>query len=72
MSTALLSTTTVLISVTDFNDNDPEFMEGFYEITLSESVAIGTTSSILVDEVTDMDSGSNAAISYSVAGTSKL
>ena len=67
----LLSSTIVLISVTDINDNDPQFMEESYGITFFENSIIGTTDSTFVGEVTDLDSGSNALLSYSVAGTSK-
>ena len=66
-----LSVTVVLISITDVNDNDPEFMQDSYSIILFENSTIGTTDSTLVGEATDDDSGSNAMLSYSVAGTSK-
>ena len=66
-----LSVTVVLISITDVNDNDPEFVQDSYSIVLLENSTIGTTDSTLVGEATDDDSGSNALLSYSVAGTSK-
>ena len=67
----LFSSTIILISITDVNDNDPEFISGDYEITFFENATIGTIDSTLVGEVTDLDSGTNALLSYSVAGTSK-
>ena len=67
----LCSSTTVFISITDFNDNDPEFMQGSYGVTFFENSTVGTTDSTLVGEAMDIDSGSNALLSYSVVGTSK-
>nr|CAB3264690.1 protocadherin-11 X-linked [Phallusia mammillata] len=61
-STALTGTATVQISVTDSNDNQPEFPQDSYVREIPESMQPGS----LVIQVTasDLDAGSNADIEY--------
>lgn len=50
------------IRVVDANDNNPEFQNSSYEISVRESVAKGTV--LLQVKATDRDSGSNGLIVY--------
>lgn len=59
------STVTVNVAVEDVNDNAPSFVDAQYSATLPESSAPG--SSVVQVEAEDRDSGSNAAIVYSIA-----
>ncbi|KAI6657178.1 protocadherin Fat 4-like [Oopsacas minuta] len=59
------STATVLISIGDVNDNPPTFLETSYNIQVLETIPIGTT--ILAVQAIDLDSGTNALLSYEIA-----
>ena len=59
------------VSVSDVNDNSPQFSQAEYNFTLSESSPIGTMVTVLSGSVTDADSGSNAAITFNPIGTSE-
>ena len=63
-STPLKNITTILITVLDDNDNDPQFRETLYATEIDEDIAIGK--SILKVEAFDSDEGVNAVISYSL------
>ena len=52
----------VSIQVTDMNDNPPEFLEYFYNITVSEATAIATE--IFRVTTTDKDSDVNMGVNY--------
>lgn len=54
----------VLISVTDQNDNDPQFVQNHYYYTLREDVAIG--SMVLQVSASDADEGTNGHVTYSL------
>ena len=58
----LSSLATVVVIVTDVNDNPPEFEQTVYSLSVSESASVGTK----VGQVfaTSRDSGVNAAITY--------
>ena len=55
---------TVFITVTDDNDNQPEFSMSNYVAAIDESIAVG--SSVLRVTATDRDEGTNALFSYSI------
>ncbi|KAG7212572.1 hypothetical protein KM043_012871 [Ampulex compressa] len=68
------ATATVILTITDVNDNDPYFDPKSYEAVVSEDdppvsvfedAPIGTT--ILVVSATDSDVGKNAQVTYSLA-----
>ena len=63
-SPELYSTAEVLIEVIDENDNDPEFSQMFYQVQIPESTPFG--SQILILEATDIDSGTNSELVYSI------
>ena len=52
----------VNITVTDMNDNGPEFTEASYNVTVHENVTIGTA--ILTLKAVDADTGKNGEIVY--------
>ena len=52
------------ITVTDQNDNDPEFEETSYQHTIPESMGIGST--VITVHADDRDEGANAEIQYSM------
>ncbi|XP_033127144.1 protocadherin Fat 4-like [Anneissia japonica] len=56
------------ITVTDANDNEPIFETSAYDVSLNESVLVGTT--VIQVRATDADIGSNAAITYSLKESS--
>ncbi len=58
------ATTTIDITVIDYNDNPPIFLMPNYLIQIDEDVTIGST--ILVVEATDIDSNDNALIQFSI------
>jgi len=60
----LFSLTTVLVSVLDVNDNDPQFINTPYTAAIPENTPPGT--SVLTVEATDADEGINSIISYSI------
>ncbi|CAH1783761.1 unnamed protein product [Owenia fusiformis] len=59
----LQSNTTVDVFILDYNDNAPIFSNGSYFISISESASFA---SVLVVMATDLDSGENGNISYSL------
>lgn len=61
---ALSGTTSVLIKLSDVNDNKPVFKENFYRLTVSESAPIGTC----IGRITayDNDIGENTEMDYSI------
>lgn len=61
---ALSGTTSVLIKLSDVNDNKPVFKESLYRMTVSESAPTGT--SIGKIKAYDNDIGENAEMDYSI------
>ncbi|GFN75003.1 fat cadherin [Plakobranchus ocellatus] len=59
-----LVSTDVKIVVLDENDNVPKFEKPTYDLEISESAAVGTT--LLSVRATDLDTGNNARIRYSI------
>ncbi|KAG9329403.1 hypothetical protein JZ751_005385, partial [Albula glossodonta] len=57
----------ISIIVLDINDNAPVFDKQKYSVTLSENVQIGT--SVIKVNATDLDSGDNGAVEYSLGET---
>ncbi|XP_039695877.1 cadherin-19 [Pteropus medius] len=66
---ALSGTTSVLIKLSDINDNKPIFKESLYRMTVSESAPSGT--SIGKIEAYDNDIGENAEMDYSIEDDSQ-
>ena len=60
------STVTVYINVKDVNDNSPEFKRSTYTTSVPENIVPGA--GILDLEATDLDSGDNGRIQYSIIG----
>ncbi|XP_006892823.1 PREDICTED: cadherin-19 [Elephantulus edwardii] len=60
----LTGTTSVLITLSDINDNKPIFKKNFYRLYVSESAPIGTSIGTLV--AFDSDIGENAEMDYSI------
>ncbi|TRY73630.1 hypothetical protein TCAL_01930 [Tigriopus californicus] len=63
-SPKLSATTTLSVSVSDVNDNQPLFESSFYEAALPEDKRIGEC--FLKVLATDLDCGSNSEIEYSI------
>ncbi|KAG8521176.1 Cadherin-19 [Galemys pyrenaicus] len=61
---ALSATTSVLIKLSDVNDNKPIFKESLYRLTVSESAPTGTSIGKIM--ASDNDIGENAEMDYSV------
>ncbi|XP_043545771.1 protocadherin Fat 1a isoform X3 [Chiloscyllium plagiosum] len=59
------ASTKVIIDVIDMNDNAPEFKQSSYKASVSENVPVGT--SVLTVSATDVDSGENGYVTYSIA-----
>ncbi|KAM6167998.1 cadherin-19 [Erethizon dorsatum] len=59
---ALSGTASVLIKLSDINDNKPIFKDSFYRLTVSESAPTGTTIGIIT--ASDNDVGENAEMDY--------
>ena len=59
------TTFTLIVNITDENDNPPVFVQDIYTTTVMESVPIGTT--VLTVSATDDDSGVNSVIIYFIA-----
>lgn len=53
-----------LYQYSDVNDNPPEFPQLWYEVVVSEGVAVGTQ--ILEPKAMSKDSGKNAKLSYQI------
>ncbi|XP_058133856.1 cadherin-19 isoform X2 [Dasypus novemcinctus] len=60
----LSGTTSVLIKLSDINDNKPIFKESFYRLTVSESAPTGTSIGKIM--AFDNDIGENAEMDYSI------
>lgn len=58
-------TTTVLLSLTDVNDNAPSFAKSFYSQLVNEDVAIGEE--VITVKATDPDFETNGELVYSIA-----
>ncbi|XP_072920653.1 protocadherin Fat 1a isoform X7 [Hemitrygon akajei] len=59
------ASTKVIVHVIDMNDNAPEFKQSSYRSTVSENVPVGT--SVLTISATDVDTGENGYVTYSIA-----
>uniref|UniRef100_A0A673HL87 Protocadherin Fat 3-like n=1 Tax=Sinocyclocheilus rhinocerous TaxID=307959 RepID=A0A673HL87_9TELE len=70
METVSGMTAKVQITVEDANDNCPVFTSTSYEVSINESVPIGT--SILTVSAVDDDKGDNGCITYSIASLQPL
>ncbi|XP_051003157.1 cadherin-19 [Acomys russatus] len=68
-SGALSATTTVLIKLSDINDNKPIFKESFYRFTVSESAPNGTSLGKIM--AYDDDIGENAEMDYTIEDDSQ-
>uniref|UniRef100_A0A673FPV6 FAT atypical cadherin 1a n=1 Tax=Sinocyclocheilus rhinocerous TaxID=307959 RepID=A0A673FPV6_9TELE len=55
----------VIINVIDMNNNSPEFKQTSYKASIDENMPIGT--SVLTVKATDLDSGENGYVTYSIA-----
>ncbi|XP_043928134.1 protocadherin Fat 3 isoform X2 [Protopterus annectens] len=62
--------TQVLVKVIDANDHTPEFRQLTYEVSVNESIPVG--SSILTVLATDQDRGENGYVTYSIASLNPL
>ncbi|XP_044201132.1 protocadherin Fat 4-like [Thunnus albacares] len=58
------STATLLVQVSDINDNVPKFSEAEYEVEVLETESVGK--SVLSLSAVDPDEGSNGSITYSI------
>ena len=63
------SHTKVIVNLTDENDNYPQFSKIFYNVTVSESLKIGTQ--IIKVSAYDKDIGKNGKINYSITSGDK-
>lgn len=61
----LSSTTMVMCSVLDDNDNPPEFMQSSFRISIPENLPPGV---IHTAQASDPDHGENGTIHYSIVG----
>uniref|UniRef100_A0A8C3WNH2 Cadherin 19 n=1 Tax=Catagonus wagneri TaxID=51154 RepID=A0A8C3WNH2_9CETA len=66
---ALSGTTSVLIKLSDINDNKPIFKDSLYRLTVSESLPIGTSIGKIM--AYDNDIGENAEMDYSIEDDSE-
>ncbi|XP_038141914.1 protocadherin Fat 3a isoform X2 [Cyprinodon tularosa] len=60
----------VQITTQDANDNTPKFSQPFYEVSVNESVPVGTK--ILTVSAADEDKGENGYITYSIHSVEQL
>ncbi|CDQ67801.1 unnamed protein product [Oncorhynchus mykiss] len=60
--------TKVIIDIIDVNNNAPEFQQTSYKATVDENVPVG--SNVLAVKATDLDSGENGYVTYSIANVS--
>ena len=63
-STSGYSEAIVFITLSDANDNTPQFNNDSYYVTVSESLALGSV--LIKVEASDKDSGMNAEIEYTI------
>uniref|UniRef100_A0A3Q1FX63 Cadherin domain-containing protein n=1 Tax=Acanthochromis polyacanthus TaxID=80966 RepID=A0A3Q1FX63_9TELE len=61
---ARTATATLLVQVSDINDNVPKFTEAEYQVEVLETVAVGTSLHSL--SATDPDEGANGRVTYSI------
>ena len=61
------STVTLVISLSDVNDNAPAFLQTLYSSTVRENLAVGT--SIIRVTATDTDAGEDGKITYSLVAS---
>ncbi|XP_070634788.1 cadherin-19 [Bos indicus] len=66
---ALSGTTSVLIKLSDVNDNKPIFKDSLYRLTVSESAPVGTSIGKIM--AYDRDIGENAEMDYSIEDDSR-
>ncbi|XP_069780628.1 protocadherin Fat 1a isoform X4 [Narcine bancroftii] len=59
------ASTKVIVYIIDMNDNTPEFKQSSYKSSVSENVPVGT--SVLTVSATDVDTGENGYVTYSIA-----
>ena len=62
----LSSTTEVILTINDVNDNTPAFLSSIYRITIFENSNVPSTVGAFTAR--DIDSGANGAITYSNSG----
>lgn len=62
------STATVQITVTDENDNYPQFQSRSYTKSIPEDIDVSSKPVILNISATDKDEGNNAKITYTISG----
>lgn len=62
--------TTIQIIVEDANDNSPVFNKPFYDISINESLPLGTV--VLVVSAVDDDKGENGFVTHTIAGEMSL
>eukprot|EP00118_Oscarella_pearsei_P012437 m.91691 g.91691 ORF g.91691 m.91691 type:complete len:1711 (+) comp36705_c0_seq1:99-5231(+) len=62
--TSLTATATVVVTISDVNDNAPKFIQKSYAANVSESAPIGTT--VVQISAVDIDAGSNSKLTYSI------
>ncbi|KAL3876983.1 hypothetical protein ACJMK2_034753 [Sinanodonta woodiana] len=67
-NSALRSSATVTVSLTDVNDNEPEFSVASAKVTVRENALVGDSLGINLT-ATDKDSGLNGQIEYQLKGT---
>ena len=68
--TPMSSTLTLTIMVLDVNDNEPRFTQSIYLTSFTSPVATNTP--LLMVSCSDADSGSNAAVTYSINPENEL
>lgn len=61
---------TIQIRVEDANDNSPVFSKPFYDISINESLPLGTV--VLVASAVDNDKGENGFVTHTIAGEMSL
>uniref|UniRef100_A0A4W5MPG5 Cadherin domain-containing protein n=2 Tax=Hucho hucho TaxID=62062 RepID=A0A4W5MPG5_9TELE len=61
---ALSATATLLIQVSDINDNVPSFSKTEYEVEVLETESVGTT--LVTLAAVDLDEGTNGTVTYSI------
>ena len=64
----LTATATVMVAVTDANDNTPQFSESFFTAEVPEDAAVGSV--LLVVNASDADSGNNGVVTFSLSQNS--
>ena len=64
----LNSTTVVIVTIDDTNDNPPRFSQGVYNATLAENEDPGTA--VITLQATDDDVGANGNVTYKIDSTS--